>query len=665
MDDGPSHEPLSTTVGPGVSHLGAPQTPAFGRLESTVVDDDPSSPLEVPTTGINQRAILDAGSSSNTIGKEQFPENEHYSVGSFTSPRPSHHQSNPSGEQSDVDDKRRLHHFRISSSKPSASTTDHVRVKSVPTEEPLVPTLIIHPSTAPAAIGTSRRQFSGGSQGDHHTTDARTAPASDCDSARSTAGDSRDLEVEVEHDAEDDLEELATYKAKKYAQLNNLNRMAGLMVVMLICAFILGIAALVSEEWYVYKVSHDYDDGRVGITEARDTFAIFTICFEGDCDAFSKTGVALTENFFPQLFVSTNSSTAAPSSVCQLGLNSAHGRRDATQAFAVLYMIGIGSAAILSVAVNMRPTLERTQALITCVCLACIVAAAMPVFAIFGATFIQPLLLCGKGLCEYAEEYTLPAGVARRKCTSSAVYGLWLFVGSNCACVVALLINLRIIHMLVHIKMETRKQMHNLRQHRVEAYLYQCIRDAEDNDDRGEVKQLRHMLGVVAGVKTDASTDPFGIMGQDAATSSRVKTPRSTLAPRDDRIQFDDVNPENEPFNDTVNSSRKGRRTMRLTRRQLVATNGSEEEMRDASPRQPIIKHMGGVSDWLYDNNSQLFYSYNLGAFWDPLCREFYDESSKSWVHETAFLEGVRLRRLREPEAVEDAAFHDEDTPQQ
>eukprot|EP00658_Telonema_sp_P-2_P063797 TRINITY_DN52598_c0_g1_i1.p1 TRINITY_DN52598_c0_g1~~TRINITY_DN52598_c0_g1_i1.p1 ORF type:complete len:181 (-),score=42.20 TRINITY_DN52598_c0_g1_i1:45-587(-) len=108
-------------------------------------------------------------------------------------------------------------------------------------------------------------------------------------------------------------------------------------------------------------------------------------------------------------------------------------------------------------------------------------------------------LLCGKGLCEYAMEYTLPAGVSERKCTSSAVYGLWLFFGSNCACVVALLINLRIIHMLVHIKMETRKQMHNLRQHRVEAYLYQCIRDAEDNEDRGEVKQLRHMLGVVAG----------------------------------------------------------------------------------------------------------------------------------------------------------------------
>ncbi|KEG06904.1 hypothetical protein DQ04_11701020 [Trypanosoma grayi] len=38
-----------------------------------------------------------------------------------------------------------------------------------------------------------------------------------------------------------------------------------------------------------------------------------------------------------------------------------------------------------------------------------------------------------------------------------------------------------------------------------------------------------------------------------------------------------------------------------------------------------------GANDWVYDDKSDLFYSFNLDMFWDPLTRDYYSRALQSW----------------------------------
>ena len=600
-------------------------------------DDDGEevvSPLEA-TTGLIQRGGS-ARARPKLSGDGSRSEQPHLSL-----------PSDQSGGEPNASEKHRVHHFRISSAR------HHMRGASSGGGLLDQPSLVIFSGSA-----TRRGHAVVGSHGADSLPNDRDVDAA---SQQSNAASSNNIELEIEHDVADDEEELATYKAKKYAQLNTLNRMAVLMVILLGCAFMVGVAALVSEQWYVYKIEQDYYSGSRNIGIATNTFAIFKTCFEGSCDNFDAGMIPFTTNFFPSMHQvptggNTTGTTQSPIDACRLSESAAHTRRDLAQTFAVIYVFGLFAATALSIAVNMRPTLERTQVVIACIALACLVGAAMPTYAVFGATYIQPKLLCGKGLCEYAMEAILPSDVSARRCSSGAVYGLWLFFGSNCACLVALLVNLNIVRILIHFKRETRRQMRNLRQYRVEAYLFRCLQDAEENQDREEMLRIKHMLGAVVGVKPDIATNPFGIFQNDASVSHRLRTPISTLAPRNDRVSFEDAELEDEVDMDTLTETSAGKQSrshkLRLTRQQLLARAAQEGE----HPQQmPIMKHMAGVGDWLYDSNSQLYYSYTLQAFWDPLCREYYDETTGGWVLEEVYLNRLQERRMREPGAEEES----------
>ena len=54
----------------------------------------------------------------------------------------------------------------------------------------------------------------------------------------------------------------------------------------------------------------------------------------------------------------------------------------------------------------------------------------------------------------------------------------------------------------------------------------------------------------------------------------------------------------------------------------------------------------GGFAEWVYAASSDMFYSFELECFWDPLNKEFYSVSEERWAESLQELFGEEVHRL-------------------